>query len=205
MAFFEIEDSSQLWKMGIALDWYSNFDKLRLRNIKTPLGQSIHEYKYYKNLDPKRREAIVRQCSTAIERVLNLQEDIEKNSFNSCIGVLPNGLHPNSLPLDIALQLSYRFEWIRDDSRYILKTRELDSIKNQPRASRPKYLLDAYSVNPEYRMSPPRGFLLIDDVYETGSTMREICRTLERSFPDIPRYVLAITRKRIPTVWKVGS
>ncbi len=205
MAFFEIEDDSLSWKMGIALDWYSNFDRLRLRYVKTEFGQAVHEYKYYKNLSDQRRQQIVRNCSAEIGRVLQLQLEVEKESFNSCIGVIPNSDLGHSLPLDLALQLSYRFDWIRDDSRCLIKTRDLEPLKNIARDSRAGHVEGAYAINQEYRMPTPRGFLLIDDVFETGSTLREICRTLEGSFPTVPRYVLTITRKRVPTVWKMGS
>lgn len=204
MAFFELEDDSNLWKMGISLDWYSNFDKLRFRNVKTKLGQAVHEYKYYKNLSIQRRQEIVRICSAEIGRVLQLQLDVEKLTFNSCIAVIPNSDLGHSLPVDLALQLSYQFDWIRDDSRCLIKTRELEPIKNKSRESRTAYIAGAYEINQEYQMTPPRGFLLLDDVYETGSTLREICRTLDRTYPEVPRYVLAITRKRVPTVWKMG-
>jgi hypothetical protein len=205
LAFFEIEDDSELWNMAIALDWYSNFDRMRLRNVRTELGQAVHEYKYYKNLSDERRQQIVRTCSAEIGRVLKLQFEVEKESFNSCIAVIPNSDLGHSLPLDLALQLSYQFDWIRDDSRCLIKTRDLEPLKNKSRESRAGYIAGAYAINEEYRMTTPRGFLLIDDVYETGSTLREICRTLNRTFPSVPRYVLAITRKRVPTVWKMGS
>lgn len=205
MAFFEIEDDSDSWKMGIALDWYSNFDKLRLRKVNTELGQAVHEYKYYKNLPEARRQEIVRRCTKEIGRVLHLQFDVEKETFNSCIAVIPNSETGHSLPLDLALQLSYQFDWIRDDSRCLKKTRELEPLKNRPRDSRPAYVAGAYEIDHEYQMTTPRGFLLLDDVYETGSTLREICRTLSRSYPTVPRYVLTITRKRVPTVWKMGT
>lgn len=206
MPFFEIEDSNNLWNIAIALDWYSNWEKLKFKPIKTPLGQVVHEYKYYRNLTAERREEIVRFCVDSIIRVLRLQEDVEKPTFNCCIAVMSNSESIHSLPKDIALQLSYRFDWLRDESRCLIKTRKIDAMKNISREKRPGHISGVYQVDSSYSMAAPRGFLIIDDVYETGSTLREICTVLQRAYPEIPRYVLSITRRRIPLVWrKFGS
>jgi adenine/guanine phosphoribosyltransferase-like PRPP-binding protein len=60
-------------------------------------------------------------------------------------------------------------------------------------------LKGAYEVNPKYDFEGIRGFLIIDDVFESGSTLREVCRSLERIVPEIPRYVLTLTHLR--KVW----
>jgi predicted amidophosphoribosyltransferase len=59
-----------------------------------------------------------------------------------------------------------------------------------------------YEVKKSFDCDGIRGFLIIDDVYETGATLKEICRTLQRRFPAIPRYVLTITQVKPVEVWK---
>lgn len=207
MSYIELPNDSHLWDRGIALDWYTKgYDKQYLRYIKTDLGQAVREYKYYIQLNQKKREAIVRKCSDAIASVLQLDENQEKPTFNSCIGVAPNRKTGHSLPLDLALQLSYKFDWLNDDSNLLVKTRELESVRKvKGEKLRAEMLKGAYATNLPVNSSGIRGFLIIDDVYETGSTLREICRTLEGSFPKIPRYVLTITQKKPIVVWKMGQ
>lgn len=205
MAFFEIEGETQYWKMAIALDWYSHWDKIRFKYQKTEFGQAIHEYKYYRNVSIERRQTIVKMCVDEIERVLQLNLALEKSTFNSCIAAMPNSKNLYSLPVEIATNLSERFKWIRDDSRFLIKNRNLEKLMNIRRDKRPEYISGAYSINKNYQAPIPKGILLLDDVYETGSTMRETCKTLDQVFPNVPRYVLAITRRRVPKVWIMGS
>jgi predicted amidophosphoribosyltransferase len=108
--------------------------------------------------------------------------------------------------LDLAHQLSIKFEWLNDDSNFLTKTRELDSIKQiGGEKQRAEYLKGAYSTKESSEPAEIYGFLVIDDVFETGSTLREICRTLEGSFPGIPRYVLTVTQKKPTVIWKMGQ
>ena len=205
MSYLELPNDALLWQKGVALDWYTiGYDKAKLEYIKSELGQAVREYKYYSQLEQKRREAIVRKCSEAITRVLRLEEEHEKPSFNSCIGVAPNRKTGHSLPLDLALQLSIKFDWINDDSNCLLKTRDLDTVKKVRGEKLRSEILDgAYIVQDSFDPSAVRGFLIIDDVYETGATVKEVCRTLERNFPSIPRYVLTITQVKPTEVWKM--
>jgi predicted amidophosphoribosyltransferase len=80
------------------------------------------------------------------------------------------------------------------------KVKELPQIKNlKDYESRKETLKDAYEIVANYDFSGVEGFLIIDDVYESGSTLREICRTLNREVPEIPRYVLTLTH--LKSVW----
>lgn len=207
MTYLELPNEARLWQRGVALDWYTTgYDKEKLTYIKSDLGQAVREYKYYSQLQKKRREAIVRKCSEAITQVLRLEEEHEKPTFNSCIGVAPNRKTGYSLPLDLALQLSIKFDWIRDESNSLQKTREIETIKNlKGEKLRAEMLRDAYVVKDDFNPVGVRGFLIIDDVYETGATLKEVCKTLQTRFPEIPRYVLTITQVKPTEVWKMGK
>jgi predicted amidophosphoribosyltransferase len=204
MSYIELPNDSQLWVKGIALDWYTTgYDKEKLEYIKSDLGQSVREYKYFSQLNQKRREAIVRKCSDSISKVLRLEEELEKPNFNACIGVAPNRKTGHSLPLDLALQLSIRFDWLKDESNCLVKTRDMDTIKKlKGEKLRAGALQGGYKVNESFDYSGIRGFLIIDDVFETGATLKEVCRTLQSRFPAIPRYVLTITQVKPVEVWK---
>lgn len=196
-----LPNTHRLWERGISLSLYSrSYDPLTHKQDFSELGQAVYEYKYYRDLPLARRQELVRICSSAITKTLKLEEESERLNFNSCIGVMPNRASGYSLPLDLALQLSIKFEWLRDDSNCISKTKELPSMKSlEDYKLRQEALKDAYSVDPEYDFEGIKGFLIIDDVFESGSTLREVCRTLEKAVPEIPRYVLSLTHLR--KVW----
>jgi predicted amidophosphoribosyltransferase len=48
-------------------------------------------------------------------------------------------------------------------------------------------------VEPDTFKLKPKGILIIDDVLETGSTAKELCRALEVAWPKVPRYYVALT------------
>jgi len=206
MSYLELPNEDKLWERGIALDWYTQgFDKEINKYIKTELGQAVREYKYYSQLKQVRRDSIVAKCVEAITKVLGLEKTEEKLTFNSCIGVAPNRKTGFSLPLEIARQLSVKFDWLHDSSDFIVKTKELESVRTvSGEKLRAEILKDGYAVRESDNRVRIHGFLIVDDVYETGATLKEICRTLERAFPNIPRYVLVVAQKKPVVVWKMS-
>jgi len=196
-----LPNTYKLWDKGVSLSLYSrSFDPITHKQDFTELGQAVYEYKYYRDLTLARRQELVRLCSGAISETLKLDEETERLNFNSCIGVMPNRATGHSLPLDLALQLSVKFDWLRDDSNCLIKAKELPVMKGLLDYNlRIEALKGAYEVDPKYDFEGIRGFLIIDDVFESGSTLREVCRSLERIVPEIPRYVLTLTHLR--KVW----
>jgi hypothetical protein len=196
-----LPNTHKLWEKGVSISLYSRgYDPITHKQDFTELGQAVYEYKYYRNLPVARRQELVRLCSGAIVRTLKLEQQSESIGFNSCIGVMPNGNSGVSLPLDLAIQLSIKFDWLRDDSNCLTKVKELPVMKGlSDYNQRNEALKNAYGVNLNYDFEGVRGFLIIDDVFESGSTLREICRTLERVVPEIPRFVLTLTHLR--KVW----
>jgi predicted amidophosphoribosyltransferase len=82
----------------------------------------------------------------------------------------------------------------------LTKVKELPVMKSLSDYSlRKEALKGAYEVTSSYDFDGIRGFLIIDDVFVSGSTLREICRTLNRVVPEIPRYVLTLTH--LTKVW----
>jgi adenine/guanine phosphoribosyltransferase-like PRPP-binding protein len=46
---------------------------------------------------------------------------------------------------------------------------------------------------PDLSKAKPKGILIIDDVLETGSTAKELCRAVNDAWPGVPRYYVALT------------
>jgi predicted amidophosphoribosyltransferase len=72
-------------------------------------------------------------------------------------------------------------------------------MKNTNVKLRAEALRAGYSIEPDYDFKGIYGFLIIDDIYESGATLREICRTLKRAQPEIPRFVATFTH--LSSVW----
>jgi hypothetical protein len=196
-----LPNSRKLWERGYSLSLYSSaFDSETNKQDYSDIGRLVYEYKWFKQLPNERRQEIVKLCAGEIVRTLKLDEDIREFQFNSCIAALPNGTSGHCLPQDLAAEISIAYEWIQNDSQCLRKVKELPQIKNlKDYESRKDTLKDAYEIVANYDFSGVEGFLIIDDVYESGSTLREICRTLNREVPEIPRYVLTLTH--LKSVW----
>lgn len=196
-----LPNSRKLWERGYSLSLYSSaFDSETNKQDYSDIGRLVYEYKWFKQLPNERRQEIVKLCAGQIVKTLKLDEDIREFQFNSCIAALPNGTSGHSLPQDLAVEISAAYAWIQNDSKCLRKVKELPQIKNlKDYESRKDTLKDAYEIVANYDFSGVEGFLIIDDVYESGSTLREICRTLNRVVPEIPRYVLTLTH--LKSVW----
>jgi hypothetical protein len=196
-----LPNTRRLWERGYSLSLYSrSYDFDTQKQDFSDLGRAVHEYKWFKQLSLARRQELVQLCGAAISTTLKLDEEIKEIRFNSCIGVLPNNTSGHSLPRDLAKELSTQYEWLQDDSNCLIKVKQVPQIKSLGKYElRKEALNNAYEVDPSYDFSGVEGILIIDDVYESGSTLREFCRTLHRALPDIPRYVLTLTH--LKSVW----
>ena len=196
-----LPNTRKLWERGYSLSLYSrSYDSITSTQDYTELGKLVYEYKWFKGLSESRRNAIVTFCADEISKTLKLDSETKEFNFNSCIGVIPNGNSGHSLPQDLAAYLSQKYAWLRNDSKCMFKTRDLPQMKNLADYDlRKETLSHAYVVDNNYDLSKVSGVLIIDDVYESGSTLREFCRTLKRSNPEIPRFVITLTHLR--SVW----
>jgi len=196
-----LPNSRKLWERGYSLSLYSrSYDSITRKQDYTELGKLVYEYKWFKGLSESRRNAIVAFCADEISRTLKLDSETKDFNFNSCIGVIPNGTSGHSLPQDLAAYLSQKYAWLQNDSKCMFKTRDLPEMKNLADYDlRKESLRNAYVVDGNYDLSNVSGVLIIDDVYESGSTLREFCRTLKRSNPEIPKFVITLTHLR--SVW----
>lgn len=195
-----LPNTHKLWIRGISLSVYSrSYDYYSQIQEFSRLGKLVHDYKYLKYLKPERRREIIEECSKAVVDELHIKQSPVKESFNCLISVPPNINKDISLPDQVATALASEFTWLRNCSNAIAKSREIPSIKTTDKGNRSEAIKGAYSINPSLLPEDICGFLIIDDIYDTGSTVREIARTLKREFPEIPRYVITLTHLR--SVW----
>lgn len=196
-----LPNTHQLWIRGISLSVYSrSYDSYTHEQDFSRLGRLVYDYKYIKNLNSERRSEIIKECSQAIINELQLKPFPAKETFNCLISVPANISKDIALPREIAEYLTAEYAWLTDCSKALTMSRTNISMKNTKKEERGEEIKGAYLINPSLLPSDIRGFLIIDDIYDTGSTVREIARTLKRHFPEIPRYVITLTHLR--SVWR---
>ncbi len=189
-----------LWHWGVSLNTYSEMSELdempgTFVKSNTEHGQAIHEFKYKStSISATKSQEIVDFFLGEIQRVFEqLEKDYQAPPFNLCIAP-PMNLdgHPN-LPLALCARLERQYAWLEVGYSVIEKTRNGVVMKNTDRREREVAISGLYRARKVTRESGVTGVLIIDDVFESGSTVNEICRALEATYPGIPRYVIALT------------
>ena len=186
--------SKTVWKSAGALSLYSYRRKPFVQY--SDLGRSINRYKYhFDELSNEKKLEIENYCFKQIRNCLQ-QKFTEIPPFNFLVPVPPNSDNRISLPNRIAeiFIKNYPNHFV-DCSPFLKKTRELESIKKIPGESieeRKIHSKNAYQLE-EITRNDIRGFLVIDDVYQTGTTVREIAALLNRHYPEVPRYLITLT------------
>ena len=189
-AYWELPNRGYEWNEGITLGPY----KIGENRTATALGQKIRDYKYW-NLKGEKLGSLAQDLT---QRALKaLQERFEDPPFSYLVAVPPHDLEKPSLPRYVCRGIAAEYpDRFTDMSHAIETLRELDSVKGVSRGARADYLKGAWGINPKVFPKPARGsgVLIVDDVYDTGSTMREMSRTLRREFgKDVPQYVLTLS------------
>jgi predicted amidophosphoribosyltransferase len=89
--------------------------------------------------------------------------------------------------------LADEHKWLKDGFEGVTKTRAGEVIKEVPYDERTAKVAGLYAIDKNKMPTPKFGFLIIDDVFETGSTVGGLCKTLEKEYPGVPRYIIALT------------
>ena len=186
--------SKTVWKSAGALSLYSYRRKPFVQY--SDLGRSINRYKYhYDELSHEKKLEIENYCFKQIRDCLQ-KKFTGIPPFNFLVPVPPNSDNRISLPNRIAEIFIKNYpNYFIDCSPFLKKTRELESIKKIPGESieeRKIHSKNAYQLE-EITRNDIRGFLVIDDVYQTGTTVREIAALLNRHYPEVPRYLITLT------------
>ena len=195
----DLSNKSNLWVWGMSLGLYSkSYQETKGNTEYTINGEMIHRFKYHVGLEQVERDAIVNnftlQVSGAIVTELAAGYPHRQSPpFDVCLGPPENRDTGHSLPRNICRNLADKHDWIRDGFAGITKTRKGEVIKEFSHKERPSKLQGLYEIDRNRFPSPESGFLIIDDVFETGSTLEAMCNTLEIEFPKIPRFVVTLT------------
>lgn len=188
------------WHWGMSLALYSKpYRETNGIQINTSQGEMINSYKYHEEMTEAQRAEISRNFADQVFNLLSshLKKDYpdprKRPPFDVALGLPENRNTGRSLPRDLCKLLAHEYPWIKDGFNGVIKTRQGIVMKGIPAQERPSKVAGLYGINRKSMPEPQFGFLIIDDVFETGSTVGGLCDTLQKEFPTIPRFVVALT------------
>ena len=195
----ELPNKHNHWVWGMSLALYSKpYKETNGEHVNTTQGDMINRFKYHEELSDTERKEIAQNFTDQAFKLISKElrqrfPDPENPPFDVCLGLPENRNTGRSLPRDICRILSEKHVWLRDGFASVTKTRAGVVMKAIPHEERPEKVKGLYKIDRKLLPEPRRGFLIIDDVFETGSTVGGLCDTLEHDFPKLPRYVIALT------------
>lgn len=181
------------WKIGWALDLHT-ISSVKTENggydtTYTTIGKALYELKYHQDknhLDYLSQELINFMNTRKVTRYLDV-----------IIPVPPSNLERTFQPVyELGLRLAEKID-VPINFEYLLKnssTSQLKSIDNSD--EREKALTGVFSLkNPN--LYKGKKVLLFDDLYRSGTTLREITRVLYQSGGVSNVYVVTLTKTRV--------
>lgn len=179
------------WTGGWALDWHTVSSTPRpdgsFDTVRTELGEALYRLKYR-----SRREYIEPLADAAAEFVRRLWV---LPRLRGLVPVPPSVRNRPFQPvLEVARAIGARTGLTVADE-YLLKVKQTPSLKDiDDVAARHEQLAGAFRVADERYAG--RSILLFDDLFRSGETLAEVCRTLAREGRVERIYVLTLTRTR---------
>lgn len=178
-------ETSSLWIEGWALSKYSSEPYK-----KTRIGTLIKKIKYYKSADysPANRNSDAKIISDEIIKMIKWLYNPKDLPFDLC--VCPPSHEVKSLDLPDFICKAISGGSVKYAAKSIIERIPLRTIKALPKEDRGKKLVDNFVFNCPKDFYPSKGVLIIDDVFDTGSTITGVSRAISAQFPNIPRFVI---------------
>lgn len=185
---------SKYWIEGYALAMYSSSYNFIEGQSFTALGEAVHKFKYWKLL-PQDRDRLQEFCVKSMHSAL-IDKFGTNPPFNFIVAVPANRKEGLSIPPLMSKDLAARSHGkLLDATNSLTKLKELPSMKNLSKDEKVEVLSDAYFFT-DNLPKPIKGILILDDIFDSGTTLRFVARAINLSCPDVPKYVMTLTALR---------
>ena len=181
---------------GWALGKYSTRTNTQYEYLK--YGKLVHDYKYVSFLlnassGESLRNSIMIEINNSVDYFLTGYFPKDSRDFDTVVAVPSSRGSVSTIQNEICRHLAQQgFKHARDTVH--VKDKGRVATKNIPGIQeRLKSVGARYELGKPYDLKNATGLLLIDDIYETGATLRTTVEILNEVVPNIPKYFLAIS------------
>jgi len=184
------------WKIGWALDIHTvksiPLGDGKFDTTHTEIGKALYELKYHKNYN---------QIERLANEVIKFLRTRKVLPYLSVIIPVPPSKERNVQPVIAIAEIVSKELNIPIDPNYIIKNKNTSELKSiEDPAEREKILLDAFDVQDLIYQN--KKVLLFDDLFRSGSTLKEITKTLYTKGKVQDVYVVTLTKTRSKK-WKI--
>ncbi len=181
-------ETSSLWTEGWALSKYSSQP-----HKKTRIGSLVKKIKYDRSpgYSLTERTSDAKIISNEVIEMIKWLYDPTDLPFDLCVCPPSHQIKPLDLPDFICKSISGGS--IKYGKKTIIERIPLTTIKVGPKEDRSEKLSDNFVFDCPEPLYPSKGVLIIDDVFDTGSTITGVSRAISAQFPNIPRFVITAT------------
>ena len=181
-------ENTKFWAEGWAASKYS-----KEPYVKTQIGSLINKIKYDKEPSYSVSERM-RDAKIIVNKIVELIS-VLYNTRNLPFDVCVSPPSHNEKPLDLAAFIcnSISGKSIRYFNDSVIERESLGSVKQMSKYERSAALLDNFVFDPRPGQHPSKGILLVDDVFETGSTLKGVSRAIAAQYPGLNRFVITAT------------
>lgn len=157
---------------GIALDYHTDPSKYG-GDYQTEVGKLVYDVKYKTNISEYERQ---QKALKLAEKAAMLIRRMKVYPHLEAIIPTPSSKIREFQPVYFMAQVIGNIVGIKVDLDYIKKIKKTSELKSIIDVSeKEKKLRGAFSCDKKYK---DKKILLFDDVYDSGSTLREVCNTL---------------------------
>lgn len=178
------EENKQYWIEGWALSKYSVSSTER-----TKIGKLVHDIKYQiSDYTDEARRADADVIKNDIIGMIKWLYDPKNLPFDRCVSPISHVQKPIDLAKHICLGISGGSVTYLPDS--ISEKNALGSMKNISKQERCAETIGNYIFESPAGHVPKKGVLIVDDVFDTGCTIKGISSAISAKYPKIPIFVM---------------
>jgi predicted amidophosphoribosyltransferase len=186
------------WSLGKYSGKLEESTKIHTHFGYLKFGKLVHDYKYasFKGDDSSgqlMRKSIMLEINASVDYFLNGYFPMNRRDFDTIVAVPSSRGSTSTIQSEICSHLVKKGFKEAVGAVHVKETGRV-ATKNIPGLQeRLKSVGARYELGRPNDLQNARGLLLVDDIYETGATLRSTVEILNQVVPSIPKYFLTVT------------